>query len=1494
MKRWGRALLLAALAMLALCMCAANAEAENVLWGADDDAWNWNLNTSNDAPFELLLHGQGCSTLMPMVANARIRSVTFVDALADAPADARDVSAAGDESVLAWAVDDGQLCDVFIGGEGGVWASPDSSYLFMGCSSLERIDFNGCFHMENVERARGMFCGSAMERLDLSGLDTSGVTDMSGMFYHCIYLKELVLDGIDTAGVFDMSDMFRSCESLESLDLSGFNFSGDPNVDSMFQDCESLRQLDVGDYQFSAGALGSAFENCPARSGQASRLPAWELWREDSVSIDGGEFHSAEEVDRSWTLGLNVNGHGFISDGEAMQWLDWEASDADYLLRFPDGDRWLFRDGDFLELSYEGNFIRLVGAESQQQIARIRFRRDEDAYARPDVQGTWHINGDSEFLSGVDLEFGSDAVVRQAGEMAVLTEAVLGEDSLIVGEYVALDGALYMSRSDRKSRWEIRKLEYRLSGDSFELLRTEAVPDELSVGLDLEAQEYYDPYVGAWACFGRNSGGENRAAALMLEADGSGTLRIADKLFNPGRLDAQEAIRWRPARRGIALIRGGAETELTYSPLDSALLLDVDGETLELARRVKLAALVDSAGGDFDAVAGALGVWEFSGELGDAELYAYLNLDPDGGAAYEHLHVEPSGEADHVAHADASWRFDGGEIVISLPEGELGFAPVEDGLLAKYGASFTHAANIDDWDGERYVTEEGSPDRVDYLRTGAVGVWEGFSDANPYDLVPIKLYFSIDGKGKLVNMEFAHTSVPFRWEPALAGLNMWLEADDPVANSGGIVSGESGAQLSWNLANGALECSDASILSVAEMAKTQEYWSSDDMDAAEALSVGYVDRGDGTATLTSYSGAKGQIELPAQVDGLTVAALGENLLAENAEITGVTIPDCVTEIGMSAFNNCVNLRSVALPEGLKRIGSTAFAGCAALTDVRLPEGLEEIEFEAFRGAGLTWLVLPESLTRLGRGAFSGCNFTELTLPAGLAASSTNAFADCANLSRVVIEDGATAIAEGLFSGCYNLQEAVVPESVTSIGYGAFQGCKIPEFVFPVGLVSIDNNAFTGTQIQALPLLEDLEEIGSLAFQRCYKLATAEIGAKVREIGSNAFADCENLNLVRVLSADAEFGSDVFLNSGSVALELLPGSTAETYASGQGMAFTYLEGVEAPAPAQPAAAPLRDCTEDELRGMISDYGAHGDIEMFYADYDGDGAHEAFAFIGYYDSFTYNGSVWFANANGVTPLQSGLGYAYFEIVGEAPSTAFLAEENYGGSGSTTYMWSVSAGEPVRIEAPAPEEDDYSYYGEEDYDYYGEEDYDYYEEEDYDYYEEEDYDYYEEEDYDYYAEDDYYDDSESEEGEWRFFEDPEPSDEEFLENVIAYDIVDDPAPGEGQTSKPYYFYMDGGVKREYGGIEITLEELCEYADAQQYVQEKLDEGCELTEILYRANGAVNVNFRSGAMHEYVTLRLSGNRALYWTGGVGFYLSASDPGIATYPEAFSPPPQA
>ena len=124
----------------------------------------------------------------------------------------------------------------------------DMSYMFSGCSSLQKLDLSN-FDTSKVTDMCHMFSGcSSLEELDLSGFDTSNVTCLFLMFCGCSSLEKLDLSNFDTSKVTDMCRMFDGCSSLEELDLSGFDTSNVTDMRCMFDGCSSLEKLGLGSF----------------------------------------------------------------------------------------------------------------------------------------------------------------------------------------------------------------------------------------------------------------------------------------------------------------------------------------------------------------------------------------------------------------------------------------------------------------------------------------------------------------------------------------------------------------------------------------------------------------------------------------------------------------------------------------------------------------------------------------------------------------------------------------------------------------------------------------------------------------------------------------------------------------------------------------------------------------------------------------------------------------------------------------------------------------------------------------------------------------------------------------------------------------------------------------------------------------------------------------------------------------------------------------------
>lgn len=105
------------------------------------------------------------------------------------------------------------------------------------------------------------------------------------------------------------------------------------------------------------------------------------------------------------------------------------------------------------------------------------------------------------------------------------------------------------------------------------------------------------------------------------------------------------------------------------------------------------------------------------------------------------------------------------------------------------------------------------------------------------------------------------------------------------------------------------------------------------------------------------------------------------LFAYKANITDITIPNNVTNIGVYAFQRCSELTSITFgaDSQLTSISSSAFSGCSRLTSITLPNIVTIIGESVFSScSSLTSITIPLSVTRIGDDAFKNCGNLQIT------------------------------------------------------------------------------------------------------------------------------------------------------------------------------------------------------------------------------------------------------------------------------------------------------------------------------------------------------------------------------------------------------------------------------------------------------------------------------------------------------------------------------------
>ncbi len=302
----------------------------------------------------------------------------------------------------------------------------------------------------------------------------------------------------------------------------------------------------------------------------------------------------------------------------------------------------------------------------------------------------------------------------------------------------------------------------------------------------------------------------------------------------------------------------------------------------------------------------------------------------------------------------------------------------------------------------------------------------------------------------------------------------------------------------------------------------------------------------------------GKVVIPEAIEGYEVKWISSYAFSSCKNITEITIPDSVTEIGNSAFSGCTSLAEIVIPDSVTEIGEFAFSGCTALLKVVLSKNMTAIEAQTFSGcSSLESIIIPEGVTKIGTrsksedfmcdgAAFYGCtSLKEIIIPDSVTEIWWRAFSGCTSLSKVKLPKNLTSINSDVFSGCTSLAEITIPDSVTSIGGSAFEGCaSLAEIVIPDSVTEIGSSAFSGcTSLSKVDLPKKLSTIEAYTFSGCSSLESIVIPDGVTAIGTwseyentyygSSFSGCKSLKEIVIPDSVTSIGSSAFSNCTSL-------------------------------------------------------------------------------------------------------------------------------------------------------------------------------------------------------------------------------------------------------------------------------------------------------------------------------------------------------------------------
>ncbi len=279
-------------------------------------------------------------------------------------------------------------------------------------------------------------------------------------------------------------------------------------------------------------------------------------------------------------------------------------------------------------------------------------------------------------------------------------------------------------------------------------------------------------------------------------------------------------------------------------------------------------------------------------------------------------------------------------------------------------------------------------------------------------------------------------------------------------------------------------------------------------------------------------------------DGISVIC--SSAFENNIFLEKVILPDGVENIDDYAFANCQNLKEIVIPETVTHFGTGAFQNCAALSKIKLPENTIHLGNKIFNGCiSLDKIDIPNGPKTIGSYTFCGCGIKEVVIPKTVTDIDSHAFENCSLLETIHFKGTINNIDYFAFDECPSIKNIIIPtpfpnfrkhlktkevlnvyiEDLSAL-CTAKSSCIDPPYmlyinnepvsdlVIPSDVSKIEDAAFSGCQsIRSVTIPGEVTEIGEDAFYECINLENVNLCEGLKFIGNNAFQSCPKLKSV---------------------------------------------------------------------------------------------------------------------------------------------------------------------------------------------------------------------------------------------------------------------------------------------------------------------------------------------------------------------------------------------
>lgn len=235
----------------------------------------------------------------------------------------------------------------------------------------------------------------------------------------------------------------------------------------------------------------------------------------------------------------------------------------------------------------------------------------------------------------------------------------------------------------------------------------------------------------------------------------------------------------------------------------------------------------------------------------------------------------------------------------------------------------------------------------------------------------------------------------------------------------------------------------------------------------------------------------------------------------------MTLPDSITSIGISCFENCTSLTGISIPSTVDKIASRAFYGCTSLRGIHLPDSLTSINDNILYETGITAVTVPKNVSSITKFFMNGSytvkvsnenkHFKSIDNMIYSKDGKTLIYCSVEKKGNVTLLNTITKIDNFAFSSCNRVTSIVLPSSITSIHKEAFKHCtSLTNITIPNCATSIRQNAFYNCKsLNKIALGTGLTSLEKSIFEDYSSLLNVTIPKSVSKIGYSFICNAQN-------------------------------------------------------------------------------------------------------------------------------------------------------------------------------------------------------------------------------------------------------------------------------------------------------------------------------------------------------------------------------------------------